>query len=130
LLSSFGPKQYSTAFVQLKGFIGWCKGRGWLVSGLFAEKREPAGGIPGFFGNRKIVGIGIFLANGKLPFFVPERPLSVTPRGLRLPPHTRGGGCGMTVRWTKWSWLAFTGGLVVAVLAWILFAPEIRALHQ
>ncbi|MGO9436690.1 MAG: hypothetical protein ACLP00_20640 [Terracidiphilus sp.] len=26
--------------------------------------------------------------------------------------------------------LAVAGGLVVAVLAWILFAPEIRALHH
>jgi len=83
----------------------------------------------GLFGNWRIVGSGIFSDPGKLPFFEPERPLSVPSRALRLPPHTRGGG-GMTVRWTKWSWLAFTGGLVVAVLVWILFAPEIRALHQ
>jgi hypothetical protein len=34
------------------------------------------------------------------------------------------------MRWTKWSWLAFAGGLVVAVLAWILFAPEIRGLRR
>jgi hypothetical protein len=34
------------------------------------------------------------------------------------------------MRWTKWSWLAFAGGLVVAVVVWILFAPEIRALHK
>ena len=61
---------------------------------------------------------------------MPERPLSVPPRALRLPPHTRRGAREMTLRWTKWSWLAFTGGLVVALLVWILFAPEIRALHQ
>jgi hypothetical protein len=34
------------------------------------------------------------------------------------------------MRWNKWSWLAVTGGLVVAVLAWIRFAPEIRALRH
>ncbi len=32
------------------------------------------------------------------------------------------------MHWTRWSWLAFAGCLIVAIVAWILFAPEIRAL--
>jgi hypothetical protein len=106
------------------------KRRAYAVRGFSPLEREPAGGLGGPFGNWRIAGSGIFSDPGKLPFFKPERPLSVPSPVLRLPPHTRGGGCRMTVRWTKWSWLAFTGGLVVALLAWILFAPEIRALHQ
>jgi hypothetical protein len=34
------------------------------------------------------------------------------------------------MHWTKWSWLAAAAVLVVATVAWILFAPEIRALHS
>src|SRR5579872_2714859 len=34
------------------------------------------------------------------------------------------------MHWSKWSWLAFAGGIVVALVAWILFAPDIRALGR
>jgi hypothetical protein len=34
------------------------------------------------------------------------------------------------MHWTKWSWFVIAGGLVVAAIAWILFAPEILALRR
>jgi hypothetical protein len=34
------------------------------------------------------------------------------------------------MHWTKWSWFALTGGLIVILVALILFAPEIRALGR
>ncbi|HTA80340.1 MAG TPA: hypothetical protein VK720_12400 [Terracidiphilus sp.] len=34
------------------------------------------------------------------------------------------------MHWTKWSWLAIGGCLIVAAVAWILFAPELNALSK
>jgi hypothetical protein len=34
------------------------------------------------------------------------------------------------MHWTKWSWLALGGCLIVAAVAWILFAPELNALGK
>jgi hypothetical protein len=34
------------------------------------------------------------------------------------------------MRWTKWSWLALAGAVAVAFVAWVLFAPEILAVHR
>lgn len=31
------------------------------------------------------------------------------------------------MRWTGWSWLAIVGGIVVVAIAWVLFAPDLRA---
>jgi hypothetical protein len=31
------------------------------------------------------------------------------------------------MRWTKWSWLAFVGCIVIVLVAWILYAPDIFA---
>jgi hypothetical protein len=66
-----------------------------------------------------------------LPFCLRDRPFECPASkyglgGLR----ERRELAGTLMRWTKWSWFALTGGLVVAVLVWILFAPEIRALHR
>ncbi len=34
------------------------------------------------------------------------------------------------MHWSKWSWFAVTGCLVVVIVAWILFAPDILALGR
>jgi len=34
------------------------------------------------------------------------------------------------MHWTKWSWLALAGALVVGAIAWVLFAPEVVALRN
>jgi hypothetical protein len=33
------------------------------------------------------------------------------------------------MHWTKWTWLALAGLLIVAALTWILFAPELHAIR-
>jgi|GEM_PF-3773672 hypothetical protein len=34
------------------------------------------------------------------------------------------------MHWSKWSWLALAGVFLVAFVAWVLFAPEILAVHR
>jgi hypothetical protein len=34
------------------------------------------------------------------------------------------------VHWTKWSWLVLAGAMIVALVAAILFAPEIESLRR
>ena len=35
-----------------------------------------------------------------------------------------------SIHWTRWSWLAFAGALVVAAIAWVLFAPDVLELRK
>lgn len=34
------------------------------------------------------------------------------------------------MHWSKWSWLTLAGVLLVAFVAWVLFAPEILAVRR
>jgi len=64
-----------------------------------------------------------------LPFPKPARP-TLEPIPNRLHSWPQYGLKGSLMRWTRSSWLALAGAAAVVFVAWVLFAPEILAVHR